>query len=61
MASNEQLQALLSGNTDVWELLGNPSITNFLSKFLLPNSDYSGLLAELKRLGPRQVCQYQVN
>jgi hypothetical protein len=54
-----QLQRLLSGNSTDWDSLPNKNFLNFLSKFLLPNGNYEELLQTLKRIGPRQVCQYQ--
>lgn len=61
MSKNQRLEEILAGNPNQWSNFTATDFQNFLSSFLLPSSDYQGLLAELKRLGPRQVCQYQVN
>ncbi len=61
MSRNQRLEEILAGNPNQWSNFTATDFQNFLSSFLLPSSDYQGLLAELKRLGPRQVCQYQVN
>jgi hypothetical protein len=60
MSDYHRLKELLLGTIEEWQKLPGMNLPTYLSKCLLPSSDYQGLLTELKRLGPRQVCQYQV-
>ena len=56
----QPLEEILNGVQDTWKYFTIQEFQDYLSKFLLPSTNYQGLLDELKRLGPRQVCQYQV-
>jgi hypothetical protein len=57
-----ELSQLLRGNPLEWQKIDErKTLEDLLSKFLLPSAiSFQALLEYLKKLGPRQVCQYQV-
>ncbi len=51
----------LNGDGEEWEYLEKES---YLAKLLAPGSPditHQSLVSKLRAMGPRQVCQYQVN